>query len=205
MNMTAQQAVVPLYPVAPELEDEQIKTVARENRRLAFDMMVRKYRDRLFQHAFYMLKDAQEAFDVTQETFIRAYMEPGVFDDSFRIRSWLFRVLTNLCYNLTRDKRRRSTILSLFFPTPRKDAPQAIDELVQREEESGVLKALDQVPEKYRTILLLKYYDELSYLEIAEVLGCKLGTVMSRLSRAREKLQGVLDAQEAAQGRRLLV
>lgn len=205
MHTAVQHSVVPLIPVAPELEDEQIKGVARENRRMAFEMVVRKYRDRLSQHAFYMLRDSQEAFDVTQETFIRAYMEPGLFDESFRIRSWLFRVLTNLCYNLTRDKRRRSAILSLFYPTPRREAPLALDEMMQREEESGLLKALDQVPENYRTILLLKYYDELSYLEIAEVLGCKLGTVMSRLSRAREKLQNVLDLQSAASARAQVV
>lgn len=182
---------VVLLPVedVSSMEDGEIKQVALHNRRRAFDLVVRKYRDKLFHHALYMLKDSQEAFDLTQETLIRAYQEPNLFEDEFKIRPWLFRVITNLCYNLTRDKRRRGGILRLMTRPARVESAQVLDSLLRNEENGTVVQALARVPEKYRTILLLKYYDDLSYIEISEVLGCKLGTVMSRLSRAREKLQ----------------
>lgn len=180
--------------IAPptHLDDDEIKAIAVDNHRRAFEMIVQKYRERLFQHALYMLKDSQEAFDATQETLVRAYLEPEFFSAEFKMKSWLFRVLTNLCYNLTRDKRRRGGILKLMSKPVRKESMEALDEMLRREEEGNVVKALDKVPGKYRTILLLKYYNDMSYLEIAEVLGCKLGTVMSRLSRAREKLMDAM-------------
>lgn len=180
--------VIPLPRSVQVMEDDEIKAIAVDNHRRAFELVVQKYRERLFQHGLYMLKDSQEAFDATQETLVRAYLEPDFFSPDFKMKSWLFRVLTNLCYNLTRDKRRRGGILKLMSRPVRKESMEALDEMLRREEEGSVVKALDRVPVKYRTILLLKYYNDMSYLEIADVLGCKLGTVMSRLSRAREKL-----------------
>lgn len=195
MNQAYSQNVVPLRrPTSPVLEDEEIKAMAEQNHRRAFELVVQKYRDKLFQHALYMLKDSQEAFDATQETLIRAYQEPNFFEEDFKMKSWLFRVLTNLCYNLTRDKRRRGGILKMMAKPVNRDSMEALDQMLRREQEGTVVKALDRVPEKYRTILLLKYYNDLSYLEIAEVLGCKLGTVMSRLSRARDRLLGAMQA-----------
>lgn len=192
MSQAAVRQTEPVYSSAHLLDDEQIKQLALENRAYAFELVVHKYREKLFQHALYLLKDAQEAIDATQETLIRAYQEPAFFTPDFKIRSWLFRVITNLSYNITRDKRRRGGLLELLTrPAPR-DSEHALEEMLRKEEEGSLSRALERVPEKYRNILLLKYYNDLSYLEIADVLGCKLGTVMSRLSRAREKLQSAL-------------
>lgn len=192
MNQAAIRQNELVYSNPHLLDDEQIKEIAKGNRAHAFELVVHKYREKLFQHALYLLKDAQEAIDATQETLIRAYQEPAFFEADFKIRSWLFRVITNLSYNITRDKRRRGGLLELLTrPAPR-ESEQALDEMLRKEEEGSLSRALERVPEKYRSILLLKYYNDLSYLEIADVLGCKLGTVMSRLSRAREKLQSAL-------------
>lgn len=192
MNQAAIRQTELVYTNQNLLDDEQIKEIAKENRAHAFELVVHKYREKLFQHALYLLKDAQEAIDATQETLIRAYQEPAFFEADFKIRSWLFRVITNLSYNITRDKRRRGGLLELLTrPAPR-ESEHALDEMLRKEEEGSLSRALERVPEKYRSILLLKYYNDLSYLEIADVLGCKLGTVMSRLSRAREKLQSAL-------------
>ncbi len=174
--------------------DAEIKSVARQDRRRAFDMLVRTYRDRLFRHALYMLKDPEEAFEATQDTLMKAYVEPALFEPAFKIKPWLFRVITNLCYNMSRDKRRRKGILRTLA-RPRSEPSLALDEIIRAETRASVESALGRVPEKYRSILLLKYYDDLSYVEISQVLGCKLGTVMSRLSRARDKLQACMKAE----------
>src|SRR6478752_1758862 len=92
-------------------DDEQIKKIARSDRRAAADWVVRKYRDPIFQHAAWILKDWEEAIDVAQDVFIRAMREPRFFDEDFKMKAWLYRVTSNLCFNLVRDRRRRGAIL----------------------------------------------------------------------------------------------
>lgn len=184
-----------LSPDAPEQWDDQdIKQLARRDRRQAVDLVVRKYRDRLYYHALCIVREPQEAYDAVQEVFIKAIREPRFFDDDFQMKAWLFRVTSNLCFNIVRDRRRRSGLLQLrqeeATPNPSGvPAPQAV---AQRQVRDGLLDAMQKLSPKHREILLLRYYQDLSYNEIAEVLGVRLGTVMSRLSRARGKLAEVL-------------
>lgn len=168
-----------------------IKQVAGANRKLAMDLVVREYRERLFQHAFYIVKDSQEAYDAVQEVFIKAMREPRFFEADFRIKAWLFRVTSNLCYNIVRDRRRRGGILETLSRPEGTGATQ-MERVHEGERRDEVLSAMEGLSRGHREILLLRYYDDLSYTEIAEVLGVKLGTVMSRLSRARTRLGELL-------------
>jgi len=173
--------------------DEDLKAIALVNRKRAYDLLIQRYREKLFYHSLYILKDSQEAMDVTQEVFIRSFHEPKAFEPDFKIRAWLFRVCTNLCYNIVRDKRRRGGILENLGRQKISDRPpSAADHATHREMSQQMLVAMERISMAHRTILLLKYWDDLSYLEISEVLEIKLGTVMSRLSRAKEKLAEVL-------------
>ena len=177
-------------------QDDDLKAIALVNRKRAYGMLVERYRDKLFYHALYILKDSEEALDVAQEVFIRAYKEPRSFEPDFKIKAWMVRVCTNLCYNIVRDKKRRSNILeNLGRQKGNEKARDAMDHTVTREVSERMAEALDQLSLAHKTILLLKYWDDLSYLEISEVLEIKLGTVMSRLSRAKEKLAIALEKQ----------
>lgn len=171
--------------------EEDFKALARQDRRAAMDLVIRRYRERLYYHALYIVKGADEAYDVVQEVFIRAIREPRFFDEDFRIRAWLFRVTSNLCFNQVRDRNRRGAILDA---APREDSSHAnqLDSVFEGEQRGEVLSAIDKLSEEHKDILLLRYYDDLSYAEIAEVLDIKLGTVMSRLSRARTRLAEVM-------------
>ncbi|MCK6526421.1 RNA polymerase sigma factor [Myxococcota bacterium] len=182
------------------VHDDEVKAVAAVNTRRAYDLLVRKYREKIFYHAFYILKDAQEAFDVTQEVFIRSYQEPKLFCEDFRIKPWLFRVCTNLCYNIVRDKKRRGGILETVGEEKRgsSEVLLAVDAVLDREMSRQMARALHTLPLAHRNILLLRYWDDLSYAEIAEVLGVKMGTVMSRLSRAKSALSEVLAQEQIA-------
>lgn len=171
--------------------EEDFKALAREDKRAATDMVIRRFRDRLYYHALYIVKSPDEAYDIVQEVFIRAIREPRFFDDDFRIRAWLFRVTSNLCFNQVRDRNRRGAILDA---APREDSAAA-DQMAQvfaGEQRTEVLAAMDKLSEEHKDILVLRYYDDLSYAEIADVLDIKLGTVMSRLSRARTRLAEVI-------------
>jgi RNA polymerase sigma-70 factor (ECF subfamily) len=167
--------------------DEEIKTLSAENQRLAMEMVVQKYRDRLFYHAAYIVKDWEEAYDAVQEVFIRAIREKRFFNEDFRIKAWLYRVTSNLCFNLVRNRKRRGAILE-SVPREESSAPDQIERVFASERQSEVLQAIDQMTNDHKEILLLRYYNDLSYAEISGVLDIKLGTVMSRLSRARCRL-----------------
>lgn len=173
--------------VADRWNDEDIKDLARTDRRAATDMVVRKYRDRLYYHALAIVKDPEEAYDVVQEVFIRAIRERRFYDDDFRAKAWLFRVTSNLCFNLVRDKRRRGAILDAF-PMSELVAGDQLDSVFNGQRRGEILAAIEQMTEDHQEILLLRYYSDLSYSEIADALDIKLGTVMSRLSRARTRL-----------------
>ena len=186
--------------VAPEAAarwtDDDLKALHAENPRLAMEMVVRKYRDRLFYHACYITKDGQEAYDVVQEVFIRAMRERRFFDAEFQQKAWLFRVTSNLCFNLVRDRRRRGALLDGAVRKEQDEADQ-LDRVFEGEQRKEILAAIDRMTEDHREILLLRYYEDLSYAEIAEVLDVALGTVMSRLSRARRRLMEVLEPKSA--------
>lgn len=179
--------------------EEEIKALAPRDRRHATDLVVRKYRDRLFAHARGITRDAEEAGDIVQEVFIRAMREPRLFEDEFHIKAWLFRVTSNLCFNRVRDRKRRGDILE-GMPKETSTRAEQTDAVFGGERRGEILAAIERLSEDHAEILLLRYYDDLSYAEIADVLEVKLGTVMSRLSRARSRLLEVMGPQAAALG-----
>jgi RNA polymerase sigma-70 factor (ECF subfamily) len=171
--------------------DEDIKAIASSDRQQSVDLLVRKYGERLYVHAYCILKDAQEARDVVQEVFIKAMRESRFFDEDFKMQAWLYRVTRNLCFNLVRDRRRRDGILA---SVPRSEELHAdpIEVVFGSERQDEIIQAIGQLTQDHRTILLLRHYEDMSYAEIAGALSIKLGTVMSRLSRARDRLLSVL-------------
>lgn len=183
---------IQLRQTSQQLQGEDLyKELAKQDRRHAMELVVRDFRARLFQHAFFIVKDSQEAYDAVQEVFIKAMREARFFDEEFRMKAWLFRVTSNLCYNIVRDRRRRGGILESLNRPDRSPAKQ-VDRVERGERRDEVLAALEKISEDHREILLLRYYHDMSYAEIADVLAVKLGTVMSRLSRARARLGAVM-------------
>jgi len=172
--------------------EELIKQLARSDRRSALELLARRYSTRLQAHAARILHDEAEARDVVQEVLIKALKEPRLFDADFRIQAWLFRCTRNLCFNLSRDRRRRQGLLHNNI-TVRSAAPDQIEQIFGEQQKEEMLIAFDQLSSEHREILMMRYYDDLSYAEIADALRIKLGTVMSRLSRARDRLMVVLE------------
>lgn len=183
----------PMPTQARALEDEDIRAIAVTDRRRALGLVVHKYRDRIYAHAHGILKDHHEALDVAQRVFVKAMREQRLFDAEFRIKAWLFRVTSNLCFNIVRDTRRRSGLLERQ-QRPTSIAAHQPDVVFADERQKRILAAMDELSEAHRKILMLRYYSDLSYAEIADALQIKLGTVMSRLSRAKARLVEVLDA-----------
>lgn len=181
--------------VGPE---ELIKALARTDRQAAHALICRRFGDRLLRQAERILRDGAEAADVVQEVLIRAMREPRLFEPEFRVQAWLFRVCRNLCFNLARDRRRRQGLLGCYGALDHQArAADPLEALFGAERQGDMLGAFDLLSEDHREILLLRYYEDKSYAEIAETLHIKLGTVMSRLSRARDRLLLVLSEEPA--------
>jgi RNA polymerase sigma-70 factor (ECF subfamily) len=138
----------------------------------------------LFKHKFLVTRN--------NHAFIRAIREQRIFDMDFRIKAWLFRVTKNLCLNNIRNSSRRTAILEANPFQDREEADQ-LSHIFAGEQRIHMMGSMEKLSEEHREILVLRYYDELTYAEIAHVLNLKLGTVMSRLSRARKNLLDVVD------------
>ncbi len=175
--------------------EAEIKELARANLPLARQVLFLRFVDRLQYHAVGILHDQAEASDVVQEVFIRAMREPRLFEEDFRTQAWLYRVTRNLCFNLARDRRRRGAILNTM-PAREAFGEDPLDRVFNEESQAELMSTMSHLTEDHRAILLLRYYEDLNYHEIAARLGVKMGTVMSRLSRARDRLESMLSQRE---------
>ena len=173
--------------------DHDLKVLARADRLAAFDALVRRHQARLLRQARSIVHDPDLANDMVQDVLIKAMREPRLFDDDFRPGAWLYRVTTNLCLNTVRDSRRRGDILA-EFPVATSTAPDQSEAVLAQERSRHLEGLLDRLSAPHRSILVERFQNDLSYAEIAHVLDLKLGTVMSRLSRARAALLDLIDA-----------
>lgn len=180
--------------MAQRISDHDIKTLATGQPKAAYDLVVQRYQARLEHHASGIVKDRQEARDAVQEVFIKAMRENRFFNEDFEIRAWLFRVTSNLCYNIIRDKRRRTGILANMNQdlVPQGKGRMVRAEVYQDQLRRELQDCMAELTDAHREILMLRYYNDLSYREIASTLQIQLGTVMSRLSRARSRLGEVM-------------
>lgn len=183
-----------LPPVSDPFERE-LKDLAATDRRAALDLAAARWAPRLYAQALAIVKDPEEAHDIVQDVFIKAMRESRLFHDDFRVQAWLFRVTRNLCFNRVRDRRRREHILSAADFGHSAPAHQ-VEVVLGAERHEEIFEAFDRLTSDHRHILLLRYFEDKSYAEIADTLSIKLGTVMSRLSRARGRLLDELDGPE---------
>jgi RNA polymerase sigma-70 factor (ECF subfamily) len=190
------------------LESDERGLVARCKLRDAdaFNQVVLRYQERIFNVLVRMTGDHQIALDLCQETFLKAYRAIATFEERSALSTWLYRIAANLCLSHRRYKRRRpETSLDGGAPSPDADPPHhdlpdgSLDpgESVEvRERRERVRRTIDELDPEFRMVVVLRDLEGLSYEEIAESLGCPVGTVRSRLHRARlelkEKLKHVL-------------
>jgi RNA polymerase sigma-70 factor, ECF subfamily len=156
-----------------------------------------EYLDGLYGYAIVLSHNRAEAEDLVQETCLRALRAIGRLRAGGSMKSWLFTILRNIWLNQIRRRRTAPDWVELDADEKRTNEPadSAQDPLtsyVNRVEREQVRAAIQQLPVEFREIVILREYEELSYQEIAELLDCPPGTVMSRLARARAKLRDLL-------------
>ncbi|MFN8471747.1 MAG: sigma-70 family RNA polymerase sigma factor [Anaerolineae bacterium] len=171
----------------------------------AFNVLVRAHQTTVYNVAYRVLGDSDSAADVAQETFVHAYKALADFKGG-SFRAWLVRIATNACYDQLRyDKRRPATSLEEMAPEsetgdpgpPLPDPGEGPEEYVLRQELGHVVaRGLETLPAEQRVTLVLSDIQGFSYEEIANATGVELGTVKSRLSRARARMRDFLLSQQ---------
>ena len=176
--------------------DDQLIRKVQEGDNYAFDLLVKRYQRKIYFLAYRMVKNHDNADDIAQDTFINAYTAIKSFKAGYSFYTWLYRICMNLSINFL--KRQKFVIPESQFeeeksPLERESTRvDASDHLASKELEIKIDRALNTLPPKFKSVLILRIYEDLSYEEIAQTLNISTGTVMSRLFRAREKMQEML-------------
>ncbi len=185
--------------------DQQLVERVQKGDKAAFDLLVRKYQHRVLKLVGRFVKDTAEAEDVAQEAFLKAYRALPAFRGDSAFYTWLYRIAINTAKNMLVSNRRRPVDFDLDLQDPEQhdrqarlkdvDTPEGV--LLTDEIRGVVERALEQLPEDLRKAIILRELEGLSYEEIAEAMDCPVGTVRSRIFRAREaidrKLKPLLD------------
>ncbi|MFP6581557.1 MAG: sigma-70 family RNA polymerase sigma factor [Candidatus Hydrogenedentota bacterium] len=182
------------YAELREADDQTLTGDARTGDYAAFEELVRRYRNDVYGLAYHYVRNREDAWDISQEVFIKAHRAIGSFRGDSSFKTWILRITANRCKDFFKKRKLKTISLDDSMPearfesvAARPDESMASSELGQR-----ITQALDTLSDKHKTAFVLRELEGLSYENMAEVMKCSLGTVMSRLHHARKKLQQTL-------------
>jgi RNA polymerase sigma-70 factor (ECF subfamily) len=186
--------------VRQQSDDFQLIRSFQAGNETSFEELVRRYQRQVANIIYLTLGDRSEIKDLTQEAFIRVYrsLDRFAFDSSFY--SWLYRIVINLCIDELRRRKIKRTLSLDFLSESRFERERssfsqrtsADDELLAQEKQSIIREALNALPTDYKTVLILREYNDLSYADIAKILKISQQAVKSRIFRARSELRKLL-------------
>ena len=171
--------------VSREMSEKAILEVVQKGDREAYGAIVKRYMHSAYYIALGLVHNQQDALDVSQDAFIKAFRKIKMFDTSKPFFPWFYRLLRNLCIDHLKGKHRMREI-------PLDDAHILVEEKRDRELKEILWKGIEKLPFEQREIVILRYFRQHSYEEIAEIIGKPIGTVMSSLFYAKKKLKGIV-------------
>ena len=181
--------------------ENRLARLALKGDQQAFAELVDLYQDKLYHMAYRMLSNRQEAEDVVQDTFLRVYKNLDRFDETLKFSTWIYRIATNLCIDRLR---KRKPIYSLdaesqdyegldgYSMIPSDDkTPES--ELILSDTQRIIHQAMESLPPKYKSVMMLRYIQDLSLQEVGDILGMPVTTIKTRVHRGREFLRKKLE------------
>ena len=182
--------------------DEELMLRVQDGDTDCYDVLVERFKVRLFNSLFRLTGNRDEAEEIAQEAFVKAYIHADKYKTIARFSTWLYTIATNLVRNRLRSRSRAPKIVSLWTRSADSDEEKTLDiedtrkspdEVINDAELGEIIsRAIQRIPVKYRESFVLREINELSYEEIAAVTGLKLGTVRSRINRARNHFRQVV-------------
>jgi len=183
--------------------DSELVSACQNGDDAAFEELVRRYKDRVYNVVYRYLGNHEDTLDVALEVFVRAHRNMGAFQGHSQVFTWLYSIAANACRNRLRDRTRKGRNMSVSFEALSDSAPGVAQQATahevtpsrlaeKRELNEGLKGCLDELPDNYRLVFVLRTFDSLSYSEIADSVECPEGTVKSRLNQARKLLKDCL-------------
>ena len=206
MTLAAHQALRATRPgpasVFAELDDSHVVQAFLDGQSRAFDELVARYQARLLNFIYRTIGDRERAEDLVQEVFIRIYRHLHRFDQSKKFSTWAYTIASNLAKNELRNRSRNPLVLFQAIkknweadhrPLQFEDSSSRPDDLYhKRHLRALVEQSVERLPEHHRVVFVLRELEGKTYEEIAEITGCNLGTVKSRLNRARNSFAAII-------------
>lgn len=182
------------------VEDAELVREAQKGRMGAFEQLVVRHRDKIYARAFSMMRNEEEAIDLSQEAWVKAWQRLNQFHGESSFTTWMTRITINLCLDqLRKQKRQRAESIEEMDEESggvERQMPAVTvnptERLERGELRARIDQALGQLSHEHRTVLVLHEFEEMEYKEIAKAMDCSIGTVMSRLFYARRKLAALL-------------
>src|SRR5580765_4256639 len=187
-------------PEIPQVSDEKLVRAAQRGEMTAFEELVGRHRDKIYARAFSMMRNEDEAVDLSQEAWVKGWQRLKQFQGESSFVTWMTRIVINLCLDqLRKQKRHRSESIEMLDEESggvERQMPVVTINPTERLERSELRQRIDQgmaqLSHEHRTVLVLHEFEEMDYKAIAKAMECSIGTVMSRLFYARRKLASVL-------------
>src|SRR5256714_15538548 len=181
-------------------EDQKLVRVAQKGDMAAFEELVARHRDKIYARALSMMRNEQEAIDLSQEAWVKGWQRLKQFQGESSFGTWMTRIIINLCLDQLRKQKRQRTesIEAMDQETGGVERQMPVITvnptagLERAELRQRIDKALAQLTHEHRTVLILHEFEEMEYKQIAKTMNCSIGTVMSRLFYARRKLAALL-------------
>lgn len=182
-----------------KISDEELIQRFQAGEEEAFEEIVNRYANRLLNFAYRFVYDREEAEDIVQDTFLKVYQNRHAYREIAKFSTWIYTITGNLAKTILRKRRSRklSNFSQLTAEEKELDFPDRSQppssQLEQAVEERLIQRAILNLPEHFRTVIILRDIQDLSYEEISNIIGAPLGTVKSRINRARLRLQEELE------------
>jgi len=188
------------HPEIPEVSDEKLVRRAQRGNMTAFEELVGRHRDKIYARAFSMMRNEDDAVDLSQEAWVKGWQRLKQFQGESSFVTWMTRIVINLCLDqLRKHKRQRAESIEQLeddlggverqMPAVTVNPTEGLERTELR---ARIDKALGQLSYEHRTVLILHEFEDLEYKEIAKRMQCSIGTVMSRLFYARRKMANLM-------------
>jgi RNA polymerase sigma-70 factor (ECF subfamily) len=186
-------------------EDREIVREVLNGKKELFALLVHRYEDKIFNYIYYLVKQRQEAEDLAQTTFVKAFFALRQYNHTFEFSTWIYSIARNVCLDYFRKRKKEETDVSLHLMVgddgdtemgellEEDHSPDPLKTVLNDELREKIEKAIESLPLKLREIVVLRHLEDCSYEEIAQIMNLPVGTVKSYLHRARKKLKERLE------------
>jgi RNA polymerase sigma-70 factor (ECF subfamily) len=183
--------------------ETRLAKLSRGGDRRAFAELVELYKDKIYHLGYRMLNQKQEAEDIVQETFLRVYTNLDRYDENQKFSTWIYRIATNLCIDRLRKRKPSFSIDAEMMDGEGTDLHAMLasddagpdEELILSETQHNIREAIQTLPDKYKTVVILRYLHDMSLQEISDVLDMPVTTIKTRVHRGREFLRKRLESE----------